>query len=540
MATSTPLSIPCRHCGMPAIEVPGLPLCSWPVAWCNHTEEPSQAIEIRQIISVAQAHVSRIEEDLARLQILQTQLVHKRNEALACVDQHKYLLSPIRRLPAELLAVIFSFCLPTRSEQFDLRSEEEDLWRKRYFSINCREAPLLLGRVCRLWRAVALSTPSLWSSFSTAMIDTSMPHHTTSGAQTFLSRSGACPLSLSFGLGLATRALRNVVNTFASHSRRWQSLDLRVERMDVITELNQVKGAIPLLETLTLRVDGRYSSSDQCPFRGIFEVAPSLRKFHLSSKLQPLQIKIPWSQLTCFIWTGWSEHLEDYTNILRSCPNLTYCSFHFIPEPDNITQDLHVTHPNLRALFISYPTGLIGFLGCITLPALRALRLAGRTQPPLSGAPFALLFQRSSCVLDVAILEIYPVENLIECLETMPGLTQLELNTPLNYIAFVKVMQRLTYELPGNPRLCPHLQAISLPKDSSLDPPALFAFLKSRRKPKSFTSQVTLLQSIEIVSSSMPEMDLFVGLQRFRDEGLLVSVNDARGVSWFSKVAEVL
>jgi hypothetical protein len=534
MATSTPLSIPCRHCGMPAIEVPSLPLCSWPAARCNHTENPSQAIEIRQIISVAQAHVSQIEEDLARLQILQNQLVHKRNEALACVDQHKYLLSPIRHIPAELLALIFSCCLPARSTKFNLRSEDSDLYRKYHFSISCREAPLLLGRVCRLWRAVALSTPSLWSSFSTALIDTSTPHHIASGAQAFVSRSGVCPLSLSLGLGLATRALRNVVNTFAPHSRRWQSLDLRVERMEVIKELNRVKGAIPSLDTLTLGVDGRYSSSDQCPFRGIFEVAPSLRNFHLSTNLQPLQIKIPWSQLTCFIWTGWSEHLEDYTNILRSCPNLTYCSFHFFPELDNITQDLHVTHSNLRDLIISHPAGLIGFLECITLPALRALRLISRAQSPLSAAPFALFFQRSSCVLDVAILELYPVETLIGCLETMSGLTQLELTTPLNYIAFVKVMQRLTYELPGAPRLCRHLQAISLPKDSSLDPPALFAFLKSRRKP---TSQVALLQSIEIVSSSMPEIDLLIGLQRFQDEGLLVSLNNARGVSWFSRVA---
>lgn len=539
MATSTPLSIPCRLCGMPAVEVPSLPLCSWPAARCNHTEDPSQALEIRQIISVAQAHVSRIEEDLARLEILQNQLVHKRNEALACIDQHKYLLSPIRRLPAELLAVIFSCCLPTPSAKFDLRSEDSDLYRKCHFSISCREAPLLLGRVCRLWRAVALSTPSLWLSFSTALIDTRMPHHIASGAQTFIARSGVCPLSLSLGLGLPTRALRNVINIFAPHSRRWQSLNLRVERMEEIKELNQVRGAIPLLETLTLGVDGRYSSSDQCPFRGIFEIAPNLRKLHLSSNLQPLLFKVPWSQLTCFIWTGWSEHLEDYTNILRSCPNLTYCSFHFLPELDNLTQDLHVIHPNLRALFISYPAGLNGFLGCITLPALRAFRLTG-TQSPLSATPLALLFQRSSCVLDVAILEIHLVENLIKCLETMPSLTQLELITPLNYIAFVKVMQRLTYELPGSPRLCLHLQAISLPRDSSLDPPALFAFLKSRRKPKSFTSQVTLLRSIEILSSSMPEIDLLVGLQRFRDEGLLVSVNDARGVSWFSKVTEVL
>jgi hypothetical protein len=132
-----------------------------------------------------------------------------------------------------------------------------------------------------------------------------------------------------------------------------------------------------------------------------------------------------------------------------------------------------------------------------------------------------------------------PIQTLIRCLETMPSLLELQLVTPLNCAAFVMIMQRLNDNLPGAPRLCQSLQAISLPKNSSLDVPALFAFLKSRRNPKSFTSQVALLQSVRIVCSSRPELDLLVGLQKFQDEGLLVSVTDARGVSWFPRMVEL-
>ncbi|TFK38340.1 hypothetical protein BDQ12DRAFT_630766, partial [Crucibulum laeve] len=64
------------------------------------------------------------------------------------VDAHQALLSPIRRVPEEILAQIFIFCLPT----------------DRCAVMNVREPPLLLGRVCSQWRDIAVRTPRLWSS----------------------------------------------------------------------------------------------------------------------------------------------------------------------------------------------------------------------------------------------------------------------------------------------------------------------------------------------------------------------------------------
>ncbi|TDL13631.1 hypothetical protein BD410DRAFT_735089 [Rickenella mellea] len=67
----------------------------------------------------------------------------------------------INDLPFELLAKIFLFCLPIT---FPRPSR--------------REAPLLLGRVCRVWRSVSLHTPQLWAQIILEYFFLSNPKHT--------------------------------------------------------------------------------------------------------------------------------------------------------------------------------------------------------------------------------------------------------------------------------------------------------------------------------------------------------------------------
>jgi hypothetical protein len=481
--------------------------------------------------------------------------MHKRDEALACIDQHKRLLAPVRRLPVELLAAIFGFCLTLPSSQqretFDLDFSFLKIHEKdHYSSLSCRQAPLLLGRVCSLWRAVALLTPSLWSSFSLQCDDDASTNRAVFGAKTFISRSGMSPLFLSFSLrggGAGARA-RQMIDAITPYSQRWRSIEITTiaaRRFEMIRALSRVKRSLPVLRTLTI---GSSRFDDHAlDYKDIFKVAPSLRNVLLFVSLSPWQLRLPWSQLTSFIWNGGTSRMQDYIDIFRFCPNLTFCAFLFIPHSSNspppllsITDDSHVTHLNLCSLHIPSATDLTGFFGWLTLPALRSLRVGGPDQSCWEPAPFTSLLVRSSCILSIAVLELKSAHTLITCLETMPSLNELEIVTPLNYIAFVRVMQRLSYDFPGASRLCRNLRAISLPpanNSSSIDLPALFAFLKSRRK---LQPHVALLESIWIVCSSIPDIDLLVGLKRFQDEGLQVSFNDTHGVSWFSKMVKVL
>ncbi|KII92014.1 hypothetical protein PLICRDRAFT_104006, partial [Plicaturopsis crispa FD-325 SS-3] len=140
----------CKHCSVPLVEVPS-PAHTSPVPdliGTNGVPPPSKVPAIRRLIGEETKRLSVLETELARMQAIVDRLARERNEAEKTVRTHRDLLSLARALPPELLSEIFVHCLP------------EDT------TPNVRRAPLLLGRVCRRWRAISLSTPQLWSSIS--------------------------------------------------------------------------------------------------------------------------------------------------------------------------------------------------------------------------------------------------------------------------------------------------------------------------------------------------------------------------------------
>ncbi|OJA09241.1 hypothetical protein AZE42_09215 [Rhizopogon vesiculosus] len=112
---------------------------------------------IRVIITERQQQLDAVLHDISDLDIvmdkiksLRHRLVEKRGKVKQSMDLHKGLISALWRLPAEILSQIFVHCLPT----------ETDL------GISLRLDPLLLTRICRRWREVAMDTPSLWCNLS--------------------------------------------------------------------------------------------------------------------------------------------------------------------------------------------------------------------------------------------------------------------------------------------------------------------------------------------------------------------------------------
>ncbi|KAG1793773.1 uncharacterized protein BJ212DRAFT_1240573, partial [Suillus subaureus] len=79
------------------------------------------------------------------------QLVEKKDKITQSMNLHKGLLSPLWRFPNTLLSENFHHCLPDTDPKAS------------YFSPPSRlKARMLLIGVCRRWREVATSTPSLW------------------------------------------------------------------------------------------------------------------------------------------------------------------------------------------------------------------------------------------------------------------------------------------------------------------------------------------------------------------------------------------
>lgn len=108
--------------------------------------------------SKIQATLLKMDSDLAQLdgKIDQVQATlddfQKKRQVLSDVCyQHRALLSPIKRLPHEILSEILILSLP-------------DLDMYNIFTF--RRVVMLPAIICMHWRDVALSTPRLWSSVS--------------------------------------------------------------------------------------------------------------------------------------------------------------------------------------------------------------------------------------------------------------------------------------------------------------------------------------------------------------------------------------
>ncbi|KAF8072233.1 hypothetical protein FPV67DRAFT_1749262, partial [Lyophyllum atratum] len=114
----------------------------------NYDPTDSECQHIRQIISKTLEQKSRLDVEIAQLKATLEDLCLQQQKMDEYVNDHRTLISGILRLPAELTQRIFFWCLP----------------RSRNSVMSAREAPMLLGRVCRAWRHISHSCPILWSS----------------------------------------------------------------------------------------------------------------------------------------------------------------------------------------------------------------------------------------------------------------------------------------------------------------------------------------------------------------------------------------
>ncbi|KAF8198821.1 hypothetical protein K438DRAFT_1583999, partial [Mycena galopus ATCC 62051] len=113
------------------------------------TNEPPQAPELALIRPVAEKGAARLAALDAEISRLKDRLIQLEGERAMLSKHHAKnltILSPLRRMPPEILGEIFSWALPP------FRSP-----------LNVQDCPWVLTQVSSRWRAVALSRPSLWS-----------------------------------------------------------------------------------------------------------------------------------------------------------------------------------------------------------------------------------------------------------------------------------------------------------------------------------------------------------------------------------------
>ncbi|KAJ7239597.1 hypothetical protein B0H12DRAFT_1056600, partial [Mycena haematopus] len=116
-------------------------------ALLNSNEVPldSEVPIIKAAIAKVDASLACIDEEIMQLQSRLKQLEAERDRLSSYRTQSSAILSPLRRMPPEILGEIFSWTIPQ-----DIRREEG-------------YSPWFLTHISRRWREIAVSTSSLWS-----------------------------------------------------------------------------------------------------------------------------------------------------------------------------------------------------------------------------------------------------------------------------------------------------------------------------------------------------------------------------------------
>ncbi|KAF7302333.1 hypothetical protein HMN09_00866900 [Mycena chlorophos] len=263
-------------------------------------------------------------------------------------------VAPIHKLPPELMSLIFLHATDAPVVIGDCP-----------FTSN---RPLLPASVCRRWRAICLSTPSLWTSLRVFLrdVDATAQHQLTDIFELWLVRAGRMPLDLVVERSERCQGLGPLLELLYRHETTLRSLELTLD--DALAD-PKLHDQLSKVEHVVLRprrgLDGFDSSVRVTAWRD----APRLRRAEISY-IDVENIDLPWRQLT---------HLTIHHNIdatfafLHQSPELEYfCMRDAVSRPGTYPSRLKLQR--LHTLRIS--TTIHGyFLDGLDLPALRVLEL---------------------------------------------------------------------------------------------------------------------------------------------------------------------
>ncbi|KAJ7646500.1 hypothetical protein FB45DRAFT_890620 [Roridomyces roridus] len=316
---------------------------------------------------IASAHLAELEEQAAFLEGVMAACVNRQADVLRSIQDHKSILSPVRRLPNELLVEIFMVVV--RDAFYSGSPDSGPL----------AEYPWILQRVCRRWNVVALSTHTLWSW---VYLDLDSVDEDDQGVvpvtQLFHERSGGSPLTLRV-TEEEGKETDDVFKATLAHAERWQHLSLSLKAGSLLAlDLDSVRGRLAALTTLKIsaEIDAFETRFDE-PMDS-FTTAPNLTAVQMwiydnnAATLLLPPFPLPWKQLTRLSITFAST--EEALPILPQLSRIVELRLVFSHVEDVVLPPSSITLPALRCLEVKQ-TGYVhsttfSLLDCLTCPIL--------------------------------------------------------------------------------------------------------------------------------------------------------------------------
>ncbi|THU97697.1 hypothetical protein K435DRAFT_558650, partial [Dendrothele bispora CBS 962.96] len=106
--------------------------------------------------------IARYNQEIDRLPLTLSALETRRDGLIRGRDIQQSRISPVRKLPVEILGDIFALCahFPERDEKEQLSAHRR---RNKVTSITPSLPILSISQTCGLWRKLCLSRPELWT-----------------------------------------------------------------------------------------------------------------------------------------------------------------------------------------------------------------------------------------------------------------------------------------------------------------------------------------------------------------------------------------
>lgn len=490
----------------------------------NDTPSATEIALINATMSMAQHRLFDLQENISKTQSVMDGLLREQESVWLCYNEHKVLLSPIRRLPAEVLSIVFMFCLPAD-----------------WTMINCspQDTPMLLSQICGHWRAVAVSTPGLWSSINLE----SWPDNPTSKLpllKVWLKRSGESALSI---------RLRNeqpsVIQFFLPHSCRLRHFDIMCPT-SMLNQLAPLQGLLKSLETLEIDTMDDSNHNHILLIVGAtwnhtlhaFQVAPRLHSVSIGCGVPPHMLYLPWAGLTeC---TAHYCSVEECLHILSQSPNLVTCRMDCGRPRGRSRSGLHIPTDiiqlhKLLSFYVNawaYPGDLFGG---ISLPAIRNLHVEHTDlEFPWPHTAFYSSISGSSQSLHSLVLDSVPITDayLIQYLEAAPLLRRLDIRDCASCISS-ELVRRLTFHSVnhgcGGPVLASKLQELTLFGVFTVGGMGISDMIESRWRQRDGVDErlVACLEVVRLVPQDRDDDLDDVAIKRLtalREDGLDISV----------------
>jgi len=470
-----------------------------PLLGTNRVPSDAERYLAEEFLVEFSAEITSLEDQLSRLLQFKERLELYRRE-------HRSVLSKFRMLPVEVLAMIFKIYVDSFSRWEDPPAPTASHYLDSGYAypreISRMKPPFTLASVCQQWRAVAISTPSLWRNIDL----------TADSSFTRLGDPMSCLLTrseqqhLNVAIDLCGRiADPPFFDAFRGSSPRWKNARIVCNESE-FKALVPSRWNFPHLKSLSLGSQNNLSPPS------IY--APKLEKLELRHAF--IESYFPWHQLRELSLLSVDPSTVVYC--LEECPRLTrfHCQLTYywgikgVDSPPLVHRNLLTLETFEGKAKMRVPPDSV--LQYLDLPALQDLTLSipcQKSRPDeysISGHSIPNFISRSQCTLKTLSLEWIQTskENVMSYSSLVPALTTLKLTE--NRICIYCDLLELLEAVNGDNIIFPKLQHLEYnfyarstrDSDYHMIFDGLVSVIKARWELVSETDAVCPLQSMKI------------------------------------------